>query len=385
LSEGVRKIASGDLNTRLDPRTQDEIGELTVAIDAMARQLQNQFEVLQAERSRFAAILDQMTDGVVIVNKLGIVELINPAAIKLFEIDGEKTGETISAVLRRYEPVELWEKCQTTGETQLETIEFYQPRRFIQAIAMKLGGVLEENFLLIFQDLTNIRRLETIRRDFISNISHELRTPLASLKALSETLQTGALDDPPAARRFLGQIETEVDALSQMVSELLELARIESGQVPFQFTTISPYSLLNQAYERMCIQAERAGIKTSLDCPEDLPKIRVDPSRLEQVFVNLIHNAIKFTPPDGEINISAKREGKDIQFAIRDTGLGISVSDLPRIFERFYKTDQARSEGGTGLGLAIARHLVEAHEGKIWAESVEGRGSTFFVTIPIAK
>jgi two-component system phosphate regulon sensor histidine kinase PhoR len=384
LSTAVNKMAAGDLSTSLIPRTRDEIGELTLAIDTMARQLQNQFEILHTERSRFAAILEQMTDGVVIVDQAGRVELINPAAQRLFDVDAGNIGEPLSLVLRHHSPVNLWDKSRRTGKTQVETIEFYNPRRYIQVIAMQLGGVLEENSLLIFQDLTNIRRLETIRRDFISNISHELRTPLASLKALSETLQAGALEDPPAARRFLGQIEMEVDALSQMVSELLELARIESGQVPFQFVKVSPCKILAQAYERMRFQAERAQITSRLDCPQDLPDILADPSRLEQVFVNIIHNAIKFTPPEGEIVVSVKREGNNILFEIHDTGVGISIDDLPRIFERFYKTDQARAEGGTGLGLAIAKHLVEAHGGKIWAESVEGQGSSFFVSIPIA-
>ncbi|MGD8457033.1 MAG: ATP-binding protein [Anaerolineales bacterium] len=385
LSSAVNKMAAGDLSISLSPRTQDEIGELTVAIDTMARQLRNQFEILHTERSRFAAILDQMTDGVVIVDQAGHVELINPAAQRLFDVDADNVGEPLSLVLRHHSPVNLWSKSRQTGKTQVETIEFYNPRRFIQVVAMQLGGVLEENSLLIFQDLTNIRRLETIRRDFISNISHELRTPLASLKALSETLQSGALEDPPAARRFLGQIEMEVDALSQMVSELLELARIESGQVPFQLATVSPCEILAQAYDRMCLQAERAQITPRLDCPEELPDILADPSRLEQVFVNLIHNAIKFTLPEGEINVSVKRDGNDILFEIQDTGVGISIDDLPRIFERFYKTDRARAEGGTGLGLAIAKHLVEAHGGKIWVDSVEGKGSSFFVSIPIAE
>jgi two-component system phosphate regulon sensor histidine kinase PhoR len=385
LSAAVNKIAAGDLSISLIPRTRDEIGELTVAIDIMARQLQNQFEILHTERGRFAAILEQMTDGVVIVDQAGHVELINPAAQRLFDVDADNVGELLSLVLRHHSPVNLWDKSRRTGKTQVETIEFYNPRRFIQVIAMQLGGVLEENSLLIFQDLTNIRRLETIRRDFISNISHELRTPLASLKALSETLQSGALEDPPAARRFLGQIEMEVDALSQMVSELLELARIESGQVPFQFVKVSPCKILAQAYERMRLQAERAQIASRLDCPPDLPDILADPSRLEQVFVNIIHNAIKFTPPKGTITASVKREGNNILFEIQDTGSGISVDDLPRIFERFYKTDRARAEGGTGLGLAIAKHLVEAHGGKIWAESIEGQGSSFFVSIPIAE
>jgi len=237
---------------------------------------------------------------------------------------------------------------------------------------------------MLFQDLTRIRRLETVRRDFISNISHELRTPLASLKTLTETLRTGALEDPPAARRFIYRMETEVDALTHMVSELLELTRIESGQVPLKLKAVAPKKILTKAKERLGVQAERNHLEIKLDCPKKLPRVQADRPRLGQVLVNLLHNAIKFTPEGGEIFLSARLQGNTILFSVHDTGSGIPADDLPRIFERFYKTDPARSSGGTGLGLAIARHLVEAHGGRIWAESIEGQGSTFYFTIPVA-
>jgi two-component system phosphate regulon sensor histidine kinase PhoR len=227
-----------------------------------------------------------------------------------------------------------------------------------------------------------------MRRDFVSNISHELRTPLASLKALAETLQETITDDPPAAQRFVQHVETEVDSLSLMVSELLELQRIESGRVPLQFKETYPRSILNSAAERIRLQAERASLELAIDCPQDLPAVLVDPPRIEQVLVNLLHNAIKFTPQGGMVTLSARLRqngaaGPDVLFSIQDTGVDISTDDLPRIFERFYKADRSRSGGGTGLGLAIARHLVEAHGGKIWAESVVNQGSTFYFYLPV--
>jgi two-component system phosphate regulon sensor histidine kinase PhoR len=224
--------------------------------------------------------------------------------------------------------------------------------------------------------------LETVRRDFISNISHELRTPLASLKALTETLRDGALEDSKAAARFLGRIETEVDALTQMATELLELSRIESGQVPLELKAVPAAALLLSAVERMRAQAERAGITILIDNAEDMTVLRADPTRLEQVLVNLIHNAIKFTRPGGEVILATENEADFVRFSVRDSGAGIPAEDLERIFERFYKADRARSGGGTGLGLSISRHLVEAHGGRIWAESTEGQGSTFYFTIP---
>ena len=243
---------------------------------------------------------------------------------------------------------------------------------------------MEGAVLLVFQDLTRVRKLETVRRDFISNVSHDLRTPLASVKALAETLNEGALEDPPAARRFLKQIETEIDNMTQLVHELLELSRIESGRVPIERRSIDPCQFLEQAIERMALQAERAGLSLRLDCAGDLPQVRVDPERIQQVLVNLIHNAVKFTRPGGEIVVSAAPRGSEVVIQVRDTGVGIAPEDLARIFERFYKADRSRSGGGTGLGLSIARHLVEAHGGRIWAESETDQGSSFFFTLPAA-
>jgi two-component system phosphate regulon sensor histidine kinase PhoR len=386
LSETVSEMAEGNLAKRLYSQTQDEIGQLTGAIDSMAQQLNFQITELQSEESKLSAVLEQMTDGVVMVDQTGEVVLVNQKAARLFEVDpAGSRGHSLIQVLKNHQFVNLWKDCLASGEEQSAIVEMYHPRRFVQGIASPLGEFLAGNILLLFQDLTNVRRLETVRRDFISNISHELRTPLASLKALAETLQTGALNDPPAAERFIKQIEVEVDSLNQMTSELLELARIESREIQFSFTSISPCQVMSQGCERLRLQAERAQLTLTLDCDTALPPIKADPSRLEQVFVNLVHNAIKFTPPGGSIQVTASSRNDHIQFSIRDTGAGIPANDLPRIFERFYKTDKARSSGGTGLGLAIAKHLVEAHGGKIWAESWEGQGSVFFFEIPTAE
>jgi two-component system phosphate regulon sensor histidine kinase PhoR len=193
------------------------------------------------------------------------------------------------------------------------------------------------------------------------------------------------LDDSQAAHRFIGRIQTEVDALTQMAAELLELTRIESGQLPLEFSSIRPETLLNATADRMRAQAERAGVALHIEPSDGLPDIRADAPRLEQVLVNLIHNSVKFTSPGGTINLSVGRDNEFVRFSVRDTGVGIPAEDLLRIFERFFRVDRSRSGGGTGLGLSIARHIVEAHGGRIWAESEEGRGSTFYFTIPLAK
>lgn len=379
----VSRATKADAPIRELPGNVPHFEGLSLAIHELAADLNEKLTTSETERSRLAAILDQMTDGVLIADADGRIMLANPAAEKLLGEGQSLPGRSVVVALRHHQLIEAWRKCQQLGELQIETVEIPTSRQFIQTVAIpdrQSGGSL-----LMVQDLTRIRRLETVRRDFISNVSHELRTPLASLKALTETLQESALEDPPAARRFLGRIQTEVDALTQMATELLELSRIESGQVPLEFKPISPFKLIQVTAERMKMQAERSGLTIHVDCAPDLPNIRADMPRLEQVLVNLIHNALKFTRPGGEVTLTASPQpGSFICFLVHDTGVGIPADDLSRIFERFYKIDRARSSGGTGLGLSISRHLVEAHGGKIWAESLEGRGSTFFFTIPLA-
>ncbi len=388
LTQAVQKIAAGETNiTRLpeqiDRLTQDEIGQLTHAFNAMSVRLQNQISALESERSKSAAVLSMMTDGVLIVDAQSTVHYINPAAEKMFGVKSQDVlKRSLAAALRHHQIIDLFNRCQEKGDGQEATLELSPRNLYLYAIATPLGQALPGSMLLLFQDLSRMKKLETVRQDFISNISHELRTPLASLKALTETLRDGALEDPPAAKRFLEHMEIEVDALSQIVSELLELSRIESGRVPLKLESVNPAALVGSVLERMRMQAERAGLSLTSEVAESISQVMVDMPRMEQVLTNLLHNAIKFTPKGGSVHISAKQEGNLVVFAVKDTGVGIPAIDLTRIFERFYKTDRARSGGGAGLGLAIARHLVEAHGGKIWVESVEGEGSTFSLTIP---
>jgi two-component system phosphate regulon sensor histidine kinase PhoR len=254
-------------------------------------------------------------------------------------------------------------------------------------IVTSLETAEEQSCLVILQDLTRIRRLETVRRDFISNISHELRTPLASLKALVETLHDSALEDPPAARRFLDRADQEVDALSQIVQELLELARIESGKVPLRLAPAAVEEIVRPPVERLRHQADRNQLQLTVDLAAELPPVLADAGRAQQVVTNLVHNAIKFTPAGGQIVVQADRDLDRgmLTISVRDTGVGFPAAEAERIFERFYKGDRARSGGGTGLGLAIARHLVLAHGGRIWARSKEGKGSTFYFSLPLAE
>ena len=374
LKSDVREIAEGNLNHRTFPQTKDEMEGLTLAVDALGQKLNQQISDYQAEQDKLQAMLGQMSDGVVIADQDGNVTLMNNAARDLFIMKkGDAIGRSIVQVIRHHQLVELWRQSVESGEEQVGSLEMPQSRRFLQVIVSPLGGSLVDHTLLLFQDFTDVRRLETVRRDFVSNISHELRTPLASLKALAETLQRGALDDRLIAERFLGQMETEVDSLTLMVNELLELSRIESGRVPLQLKNEAACEILQNVEERMGLQARQAGLQIDVDCPNGLPEVLIDKPRLEQVLVNLVHNAVKFSNEGGTIYLRVEQRDDGVaQFTVQDEGIGIPAADLPRVFERFYKTDRARTSGGTGLGLAIAKHLVEAHGGRLWAESVEG-------------
>jgi len=381
--EAVR-IAGGDLSTPVVPTTRDEIGQLGRAFNRMAAELRERMEALGEEKRLLATVLSRMADGAIITDDTERVQLINPAAAKLLgTTESEAVGRPFAQVARHHRLIDLWRRSNERGEEMEGTIEMYRQDVFLRAIVTPLDDERAGSTLTILQDLTRVRRLETVRRDFISNLSHELRTPLASLKALVETLRDGALEDPEAAGRFLSSVETEVDALTQMVQELLDLSRWESGQVPLNLVPAEVHELLSRPAERLRPQAERVGLTLSVELPPDLPRVLADVGRIQQVVINLLHNAIKFTPPGGRVTVSAKAAGEVI-VSVSDTGVGIAAEDLPRIFERFYKADRARSGGGTGLGLAIAEHIVQAHGGRIWAESVEGAGSCFYFSLRVA-
>ena len=250
-------------------------------------------------------------------------------------------------------------------------------------------------FVILIEDLTELRRLERVRRDFVANISHELRTPLASVRLLAETLEEAIDTDPEKAQIFVERIQNEVEHLTDLVSELLELSRIESGQMPMIIEPVESEQLVREVMARMLPQAQRYRVTLRTEVQQGKMLVAADSKQIARVLVNLIHNAIKFTPSGGVVVIGTQLQpgGKSQNFYVRDTGVGIPAEDLPRIFERFFKVNRARSKihatgpggGGSGLGLAIARHVVEAHGGRITAESVVGQGSTFAFTLPIAS
>jgi two-component system phosphate regulon sensor histidine kinase PhoR len=393
LTQVAERMAEGDLDARLFPTSRDEVGQLTRAFFHMSDRIREQVGSLAEERGRLAAVLDHMADGVLITDGHGQVRLVNAAAARLLDTSEEQTlGRTFAQVAPYHPLIELWKACREESEEQVGMVEVSLQDLFLQAIVTPFDFAQDtpfeeadsEGYLVILQDLTRIRRLETVRRDFISNISHELRTPLAGLKALVDTLRGGAIKDRPAAKRFLKRMDAEVDTLTQMVEELLELSRIESGLAPLRLAPTPIAGVVIPPVDRLRPQAERAGLEFTVRPLPKVPQVLADVERARQVLTNLVHNAVKFTPPGGRVTVAARPAGEEVVFSVQDTGVGIPAQDLPRIFERFYKADQARSGGGTGLGLAIAKHVVQGHGGRIWSESVEGQGSTFYFTLPVA-
>lgn len=383
LTRSAKAISEGDFSQIPEIGPDNEVNDLTRAFSHMAEQIKGQLSTINTQKERLERLVDRLIDGIIIVNRDGKINLINQTAKSMFTIENEvNPSDDFIKAMQNYQLVELWQKTLLSGEDESAEIENLGQSKYYLGLTTYLGAKEERTVLILIQDQTKPRQLEEMRQTFVGNVSHELRTPLASMKALAETLQECISTDPENAKRFLELMDIEIDKLTQMVMELLELSRIESGRVEMRKTRVNVIDLLRPPVERMCHQAERSKIVLKVMDPGSLPTIHADPERVEQVLINLIHNAIKHTPPGGTITISAEIRGKDVLIKVADTGEGISEKDLPRIFERFYKTDKARASGGTGLGLSIAKHIIEAHHGKIWVESTPGKGATFFITLP---
>lgn len=384
LTRVAERITAGDLNARIWSLSSGEIGQLARTFNRMATKLQKQMSKRARERDRLNTVLNGLTDGVLLLNRRGEVRQLNPHAARILQTtEARALGRTFVQAVRDHRIAEVFSRCQQNTQEESAMLDL-DGGRFLRVISTPVLKTSVRGYVVILQDLTQLHHLQTVRQDFISNVSHELRTPLASVRALVDTLNDGALEDPPAAQRFLKRMEVEVDALTVMVQELLELSRIESGKAPVRLQEVTAASTIAAGAERLRPQAERAEIQLHIDLPGDLPNVIADPDRVQQVVVNLVHNAIKFTPAQGEIRLTAhyKAELGEVVVGVCDTGVGIASEDLPRIFERFYKADRARSGGGTGLGLAIAKHIIQLHGGRIWVDSVLGKGSTFSFTLP---
>jgi two-component system, OmpR family, phosphate regulon sensor histidine kinase PhoR len=378
-------VAAGHLDASVEPAPTQELGDLGRAFNAMTAQLRGTVAELERVRVRLEATLANLSDGVIITDARGHVALANEAAASMLAVRGLVTDEPFVEVARDHELAEMVRDALSGSKRATDRlIRHSRSGRLLQCAARRLDTADESIGVVVLRDITELRRLEGVRRDFVANVSHELRTPLTSIRALVETLESGAIDDASVATDFLARIISEVDRLAALVGELLDLARLESGRIRLSLEKVAPEALLRRAAERMSPQTERARLTLQITVAPSTPPVVVDRGRIDQVLLNLIHNAVKFTPAGGAIDVLASAAEEFVEFRVKDTGVGVSPDELPRLFERFYKADRARRSQGTGLGLAIAKHIVQAHGGTIWAEANQDRGTSFVFRLPIA-
>jgi len=413
MTTAARRMAEGDFSCKISALSSDEIGQLGGALNLMTRRLEDRLAALEEERAKGAAILDSMVEGVLAVDGESRILLINAGACRLFNVSSVGTeGKPFLEVIRNKEMLDLLNHTLREGVFAKQELQIFTPvQRVLQVHASPLKGrERTSGTMLVMHDVTELRRLETIRTEFVANVSHELRTPLTSIRGYLETLLEGGLEDRAHARPFLEVIHKHTERLGRLLDDLLDLSNLELGKVMLHR---QPTVLAEVVHNVMTIygpQAAKQEIELRAELPHDLPHVLADRDRLVQILINLLDNGLKFTPKGGRVTVTAKmvrgsrfevrgseseiRNPKSetpslseaVEVSVQDTGIGIPSQDLPRITERFYRVDRARSRemGGTGLGLAIVKHLVKAHGGELVIESQLNQGTTVRFTLPIA-
>lgn len=385
----TQKIASGDLEQRIEIQSNDEIGLLSHHLNVMVETLRNNFREMAEERNKMQAILASMSDALLTVDQVGRVMLLNPAAEAMF---GKKGGEVehkyLLEVIRNYEIDKLVKEILASGmPLEIETRLFPTTNQIFKIYGAPIISAQKRvvGVALTIRDITNIRRLEQMRTEFVANVSHELRTPLTSIRGFVETLLEGALEDPQVSRRFLGIINKEAQRLQQLIEDLLALSKLENNPRGIRAGRAQLMSVLDGVLATVNPLAREKGVSLEVEIPEGLPLLAIGENYLSQVLLNLIDNGIKYTPAGGRVTVRARLEDKGLRVEVEDTGIGIPAESLPRVFERFYRVDKARSRemGGTGLGLAIVKHIIEAYGGNVGVASQPGQGSRFFFTLPV--
>jgi two-component system, OmpR family, phosphate regulon sensor histidine kinase PhoR len=382
LTKAALRMAAGQFDQQINIQSRDEMGKLGQAFNSMSNTLRETLSTLSDEKHKLLAVLSTIADGVIMTDAKGCILLANPAAENLFNFKESKSiGKPLIEAVFNHKIDEMLKNCLLKQRRQADQIDT-PAGKFLRVITVPLKTEKISGVLLLFQDLTELRGLQTMRREFVGNVSHELRTPLASIKAIIETLLDGALDEPQTAHEFLHNMETETDNLTQIVNELIELTRMETGAVKLDLRELDLNTVVEELVTHLSPQFQRKQLDLKVIYAQNLPSVNADRGRIQEVIGNIVHNAIKFTPAKGMIIIKTVTLDKSVEVQIQDTGIGIAKDDLPRIFERFFKADKSRTGEGSGLGLAIAKHIVQAHGGKIWVQSEEGRGSTFGFSLP---
>lgn len=381
------QISQGDFSRRLLPSSRDELGLLTNAINEMAASLKRQFTQLEEEKNQLKTILDGMIEGVLVTNLRGELVLVNPALREMLPLGGPVEGKTILECLRNKPLHESIEKVLRMGHSDEQEIIVHlgsEERNVIVHSAPLSPGV--SGCVSVFYDVTSIRKLENVRKEFVANVSHELKTPLTSILGYAETLRQGAMQDKEQAPRFLEKIEGNALQLKSLVEDILKLSEIESGRFALQLFPVSLGTIIQEVWTHFDPLAQAKKIKLIVEIPP-ATTILADANALRQIVNNLVDNAIKYSSEGSVVTVASKAYENFCRVQISDNGMGISGRDLPHVFERFYRANKARSRqlGGTGLGLAIVKHLVQAHGGEVGVESELGHGARFFFTVPLSS
>ena len=382
LITGVSLISEGNLDHRVTSISKDETSELSNAFNHMAETISGTVIALSSERNTLSALLDTMGDGVIVTDENGTITLLNKAAQAIFNLDNSKyLGLRLADVIRDFEIIRMVSNCVEQKESIQDEIEIPEIRRYLSVTTTPVGSGSEVGVLITVHDLTNIRQLENTRKEFVSNVSHELRSPLASLKAMVGTLENGAYEDRKIASDFLTRIDRDVDRMTSLVADLLELSRLESGQENIELEAVEVKALVAETISIILDQIENSPTISSNIV--DTVEVLGDKQKITQILINLLQNSAKFTSHEGQVTVSAKSDDEFLEISVQDTGSGIGTEHLPHLFERFYKVDRSRRDGGTGLGLAIVKHIVQAHGGLVYVDSIEGEGSNFHFTLPL--
>ncbi len=382
------RYTQGDYRHRVRTQARDEVGELGRALNLMGEELEHKIQTIQRDREETRTILSAMVEGVVAVDRTGKVLLVNEAARKIFGLDGlSPEGRHLTEVLRNSQVLPAVDETLERGRPSAFEVEMvHGSERVLEAQAAPIKGV-SGGAVIVFHDISRLRKLENVRRDFVANVSHELKTPLTSIKGYVETLLSGGIDDTENNLRFLRKVAANADRLHALITDLLSLSRLESEVEPYALAVVDLRAIVERSVASFRDHVAAKGMAIEITTERTALRVVGDDGALTQVVDNLLDNAIKYTPDGGRVTIDLARDAGRIRLAVQDTGIGIPAKDLPRIFERFYRVDRARSRelGGTGLGLAIVKHIVQALRGSVEVTSELAKGSRFVVTLCAAE
>ncbi|CRH23569.1 cell wall metabolism sensor histidine kinase WalK [Carnobacterium maltaromaticum] len=391
MKKQATQMAEGDYSGQVKIYGQDELGQLSLAINDLSTKVEEAQESTEAERRRLDSVLEHMTDGVIATDRRGKVVIINETALELLNLTQDKAvGYSILEILKIQEHFTLRHLLETQEELILDfsTEDNEVTLRGEFSLIQRETGFIS-GLVCVLHDITEQEKIERERRDFVSNVSHELRTPLTSMRSYLEALNDGAWKDPDIAPRFLAVTQEETDRMIRMITDLLNLSRMDAGKDTFELEYVNINELFSHVLNRfdMMLQSADKPVKPFV-IKRDFTKrdlwVEVDADKMIQVLDNIMNNAIKYSPSGGTITCRLMETHNNIVISIADEGLGVPKKDIPHVFDRFFRVDKARarSMGGTGLGLAISKEVVQKHGGKIWLESIENRGSTFFISLP---